>query len=208
MPRKPIERSNSHYYHITGRANNKEFFFLPIEDIWQIMVKTLSELQLEYDLKIPAFVLMNNHFHLLILTPDEDIDRVMYFFMKRVTLRIQKKSGRINKIFGGRYKGSLIKDESYLMNVYKYIYRNPVASQICMSAENYPYSSLHYLINSKLLKPFKIETLFEEKISETLKWIDEKFEEHEGASIKGGLKKTVFSYKKMNSTGRPIVPLF
>jgi putative transposase len=55
-----------------------------------------------------SFFLMNNHFHLLVLTPEEDIDGIMYFFMKEVTLEIQKCSGRINKIFGGRYKVSMI----------------------------------------------------------------------------------------------------
>ncbi len=62
---------------------------------------------------------MNNHFHLLVLTPHEDIDRIMYFFMKEVAIDIQKCTGRINKIFGGRYKGSMINSYSYLVNVYK-----------------------------------------------------------------------------------------
>lgn len=50
------------------------------------MTKRLAELQREYNIRIAAFVLMNYHFHLLMLTPTEDIDRVMYFFMKNVTL--------------------------------------------------------------------------------------------------------------------------
>ncbi len=65
------------------------------------MLKELRLLQKEYDLKISAFVLMDNHFHLLALTPKESIDRVMYFFMKNVTKKMQKRTGRINKIFGG-----------------------------------------------------------------------------------------------------------
>lgn len=108
MPRKPLERSNENYYHITARSNNREFFYLPMLNVWDIMTEKLAKLQGQHRIKIAAFVLMNNHFHLLILTPNEDIDRIMYFFMKDVTLEIQKCTGRINKIFGGRYKGSMI----------------------------------------------------------------------------------------------------
>ena len=142
MPKKPIQRSNDNYYHINARSNNREFFFLPTMNVWEIKSKRLAQLQSEYHIKIAAFVLMNNHFHLLVLTPKEDIDRIIYFFMKNVTLDIQKCTGRINKIFGGRYKGSMIENYGYLVNVYKYILRNPIEVGIIDRAENYVYSSL------------------------------------------------------------------
>lgn len=104
MPRKPIERSKENYYHITARSNNKEFVYLPIINVWDIMTEKLAKLQNLHQIKIAAFVLMNNHFHLLLLTPNEDIDKIMYVFMKEVTLEIQKCTERINRIFGGRYK--------------------------------------------------------------------------------------------------------
>lgn len=90
MPRKPIERSSENYYHITARSNNKEFFYLPILNAWDIMTQKPARLQDTYKIKIAAFVLMNNHFHLLVLTSYEDIDRIMYFFMKEVTLDMQR----------------------------------------------------------------------------------------------------------------------
>lgn len=69
MPRKAIVRSDSNYYHITARSNNREYFYLPIDEVWSIMVTELRTLQREHSLRIPAFVLMNNHFHLLVLSP-------------------------------------------------------------------------------------------------------------------------------------------
>ena len=89
MPRKPVERSRNNYYHITARSNNREFFYLPVLNVWDLMTKKLAKLQRDHGIKIAAFVLMNNHFHLLLLTPNEDIDKIMYFFMKEVTLEIQ-----------------------------------------------------------------------------------------------------------------------
>ena len=72
--RKPITRSSKLYYHIYARSNNRDFFYLPQNVVWDIFMEQLHLLQIEFDVKISAFVLMNNHFHLLLLTPKEDID--------------------------------------------------------------------------------------------------------------------------------------
>ena len=211
MPRKPIIRSNEHYYHLVARSNNKDFFELPLGLVWNIMTGKLGKLQKEYDLKISAFVLMNNHFHLLMLTPREDIDRVMYFFMKRTTLAMQKHSGRINKIFGGRYKGCLIDNQMYLLNAYKYIYRNPIRGEITQFAQDYPYSSLNPDIAQSL--PFRIEEIVPLSLQShsrmlEWRWINESFTTEETTSIKFGLSKSQFRLKRDRSTNKEIKPEF
>ncbi|MFP5385788.1 MAG: transposase [Bacteriovoracia bacterium] len=202
MPRKPIIRSNEHYYHITARSNNKEDFYLPLPDLWQVFTGGLGSLQKEFKIQICAFVLMHNHFHLLIMTPDEDIDRIMYFFMKKTTLEIQKRTGRINKIFGGRYKGSIIENHQYLLNVYKYIYRNPVAAGICQRAEDYEFSTLFSGIHERK-QFFNLESVFE---GPQLEWINQSFKEREAQSIQLGLRKTIFEYKKERISRKEICP--
>jgi putative transposase len=212
MPRKAIERSRDHYYHITARSNNREFFFLPMDEVWEVMNSRLESLQKEHGIRIAAFVLMNNHFHLLVLTPNLDIDRLMYFFMKGVTLEIQKRTKRINKIFGGRYKGSLIDSHEYLMNVYKYIYRNPVEAKMVTRAETYLYSSLYFKEKVDPRMSFHLERVlphftFDQEIDRReLEWINQSFSQLESKSIKTGLQKTIFSYEKDRATGRYIVP--
>ncbi len=212
MPRKAIERSRDNYYHITARSNNREFFFLPMDEVWEVMTTKLEHLQREHGIRIAAFVLMNNHFHLLVLTPNLDIDRLMYFFMKGVTLEIQKRTKSINKIFGGRYKGSMIDSYAYLVNVYKYIYRNPVEAKIVARAESYLYSSLHFKNKIDNRMSFQLERVLPhfafdkyENLNE-LEWINQSFSQPEAKSIKTGLQKTTFSYEKDRATGKPIVP--
>jgi len=213
MPRKPIERSNTNFYHVTARSNNREFFYLPILNVWDIMTRKLSSLQSQHNIKIAAFVLMNNHFHLLLLTPSEDIDRIMYFFMKEVTLEIQKCTGRINKIFGGRYKGTMIDSYGYLVNVYKYIYRNPIEVGLCEKAEQYPYSTLFYQHQSYTRSPVHLEKIIPKHAFDSyedldeLKWVNQRFEKHEADSISCGLQKTLFAYERDRSTGREIEPV-
>lgn len=213
MPRKPVVRSNSNYYHVMARSNNKDFFYLPILNIWDLMTEKLGKLQRDHQIKIAAFVLMNNHFHLLVLTPEEDIDRIMYLFMKDITLEIQKRTGRINKIFGGRYKGCIIDHYRYLINVYKYIYRNPVDAGLTSNAEQYPYSSLFFKYQPSMRLPFRLEPILPphafvdyEDLDE-LKWINNAFDEDEKDSIECGLLKTTFEYKKDRATNKPIEPV-
>lgn len=213
MPRKPIQRSNKNYYHITARSNNREFFFLPTTNVWEIMSRRLGDLQKEFGIKIAAFVLMNNHFHLLVLTPREDIDRIMYFFMKNVTLDIQKCTGRINKIFGGRYKGSMIENYGYLVNVYKYILRNPIEVGLTARAEEYVYSSHFYQNQQYARTNFSIQRIlpalaFEEfEDLDEIKWINQRFEKQEAQSISVGLQKAIFAYQSDRSTGKPVEPI-
>jgi len=213
MPRKPIQRSNDNFYHITARSNNREFFYLPILKVWEIMTNKLAKLQSEHQIKIASFVLMDNHFHLLVLTPNEDIDRVMYFFMKEVTVEVQKHTGRINKIFGGRYKGSVITNYDYLFNVYKYIYRNPVEAAVTEKAEDYPYSTLFFQTHKHINTPFQLEKVILSNAFEDydeldeLRWINQKFDPIESASIRCGLRKGVFTYGKDRNTRRLIKPI-
>lgn len=197
MPRKPIIRSNEHYYHLTGRSNGKEHFYLTIEKVWPIMVIKLRALQVEHDLKIAAFVLMDNHFHLLALTPKERIDRIMYFFMKRVTGELQKKAGRTNKIFGGRYKGCLIENSRYLLNAYKYIYRNPIAAGISERAEEYQFSTF----NERTKHPLELDQIMPANLSVSrqaeVQWINSSFDDKEAESMRWGLTRSKFQYKRL-----------
>lgn len=209
MPRKPVIRSNEHYYHITARSNNKENFYVPIEEVWEIMLVQLQKLQKENQLKISAFVLMNNHFHLMLLSPSLDIDKVMYFFMKAVTRKLQLQSGRINKIFGGRYKGCLIDNQNYLMNVYKYVYRNPVAAGITGKAEDYLFSTYHQSFATGR-SPLSVEKIMPLNLQVSKKteseWINEAFLDSEAKSLKCGLSKTKFKYQKDRALKRFIQP--
>lgn len=211
MPRKPIIRSNDHYYHLVARSNNKDFFDLPLLAVWEIMTSKLGCLQKEFKLQISAFVLMDNHFHLLMLTPDEDIDRVMYFFMKNTTLAIQKYTARINKIFGGRYKGCIIENQNYLLAAYKYIYQNPIRAKLAGRAQDYIFSTLNP--ETRKTVPFIIEEIIPLALQSgnrelESRWINETFTLEETKSIRTGLSKSQFSFQRNRSSKQEICPRF
>jgi hypothetical protein len=116
--------------------------------------------------------------------------------MKNVTKELQKRTGRINKIFGGRYKGCLIQDHKYLMNALKYVYRNPLRANLVASAEKYPFSTLG-LQKTGLKVSLQIEEIIENISSmEFSKWVNSDFHEVDPKRIKWGLSRTVFQLKK------------
>jgi putative transposase len=144
MPRRKLIRTNEFPYHITSRSNNKEWFYIPAQDVWKYSNDLLCQGQQRFGIKVEAFVLMSNHYHLCLYTPKSNIDNFMQFFNKRLGERISRQAGRINRIFGAPYKWNLITDQKYYLNVIRYIYQNPLREGLCTRVELYPYSDLKF----------------------------------------------------------------
>ena len=143
MPRKPLEITHEFPYHISARSNNKEWFYLPIDQCWKIFSSLLVEVSIRFQFQTHAFVLMNNHYHLIgSAAEDFPLPKVMEWLQRSANRIINQKAGRINHLFGGPYKGSLIKSEGYYLHAIKYLYRNPVQSGLVCRVEDYPYSTL------------------------------------------------------------------
>ena len=141
MPRARLFRTSSLSYHITARSNNREWFYIPIEDSWSVFCRSLNEAAYRYGVNLHGFVLMSNHFHLLLTTPNKNLDEFMRYFLSNATRRIQRKADRINHVFGARYRATVIDSAWGLAYVYKYIYRNPVRAGISERVQDYQWSS-------------------------------------------------------------------
>lgn len=177
-----------------ARSNNREWFYLPKNIVWEIFLIQLKHVVIKYKFKVHAFLLMNNHYHLIASTSENfNLGIVMQHLQKSVSRTINKKSGRSNHIFGGPYKASLITNENYYFNVYKYLYRNPLEAKIVSHIVDYPYSSIFYEKGLRTQKPKNgIDALI--PYADRCRWIDEPFDESLYFSINKGLRKTEFKY--------------
>ena len=199
MPRKPLIRSAAHPYHVTARANNREPFKLDLESCWRVFMDHLVEIEEIYQVKIHAFVLMNNHFHLLLSTPTEDLGVIMQNFMRSVTRSMNSKSKRTGRVFGARYHWSLVHSIEYYDSVVKYVYRNPVKAGLTEFVEDYHFSTLKSLVNNtksrvNLCPPFSEKEIIPAgEIGEYLRWLNQAFRNEDDEKINAGLKKTEFS---------------
>lgn len=190
MPRKPLIRSKNLPYHVTARANNKEWFTLELPIIWKLAQESLKEAITIHHVEIISFVLMGNHYHMLILTPEGNLDLFIYEFNKRLALKIQSRSGQINRIFGGRYKWCLIESQKYLSNCYKYVYQNPVRAKIVNLCEDYPYSTLRTLYkNESFSVPLHDRFGFKDEFG--LNWLNQKINEEEESILRKSLSRSI-----------------
>lgn len=166
------------------------------------MVEQLEEVSVSYAARVVAFVLMSNHFHLLIETPLQNLNEIMNYFMRETSRAIAKQAFRINHVYGGRYKSSLITHKTYFAHAYKYVYRNPVQAQIADCVENYPYSTLQWITNKDPYR-FPVYDLSHDlagsvpnPIKDRLTWLNEPYLIDENMLIRKALRRVEFSFSK------------
>ncbi|WP_366922260.1 transposase [Metallumcola ferriviriculae] len=156
MPRIEFEGA---IYHVIQRGNNKEFVFERDYDK-QYLLMLLREMVPDMDFRLLGYVIMNNHYHLLLQRLGTPLQVLMQQFNSRYARYYNWKHERKGHVFQGRYKALLVRDESYLVAVLRYIHQNPVKAGICQEVSQYPWTSDECyrqgsdatgLINSKLI---------------------------------------------------------
>lgn len=205
MARKLLIRTSQSPYHITGRSNNKDFFYIELEVLWEIFMQTMESAKNLFNCDFHAFVLMSNHYHLLISTPLNNVDKVMEHIQREVAKKANKKSARINHFFGGPYKWSLIYEEAYYWNAVKYIFRNPVRAGLCNDVLDYQYSSLNR--NHKKLQWNMID-FFNDKtkpIALDYDWLNEPFLNETEEDLRLALRRKEFKIPRSSSTCKQVV---
>lgn len=214
MPRKPFRKNNSLPYHVTARANNREQFPVPLDRFWAVLTAECLVLTLVYDVEIHALLVMPNHIHMLVTTPEHDLGIVMNLLMSTVTRTINLISGRSGHLFGGPYHWSLIGDSRYFGHALKYVYRNPVRAKLCENVEDYSYSTLHGILGSSKL-PFPIHftrtgmeislPVFEH--ATFLRWLNKPFPTESEDRIRMGLRGRLFQSLIDRKTRKPFESL-
>lgn len=191
MPRSLLIRTDEYPYHVVNRSNNKEFFYLDLDELWLIFIDILGVLHYEYKCNIHSFVLMSNHYHLILSTPQKNLSEAMNYMHREVAKRANKKAKRINHFFGGRYKPCLIQNENYYWNAVKYVFRNPVDAGLCNRVEKYKYSSLNFS-DSQLWQMVDFFTFPQNTINLDLNWLNEAHPHMQRLAIKKGLRRFKF----------------
>ena len=206
MPRPNLIRTHLYPYHVTIRTNNKEWFDIPIDRVWEFCLKSLVEANQVHQVRLISFVLMSNHYHMILKTPDCNLDKFMYEFNKRLSLRIRKESRRINSVFGRRYKWCLIKSQTYLYNCYRYVYQNPLRAGLTDNVANYPYSSLYYLVNGKQF-PIVLVDSFGFKDQFALTWLNKTIGQVEIEGVRRGLHSSSLKDLKSRTSRKSLTHL-
>ena len=125
MPRPPrIEYPNA-LYHVTSRGNARQTLFHTDQDRQRFLTQLQDNLD-SYGVVLYAWVLMTNHFHLVIRTPRANLSRFMQRLNSSFSLYYRYKHRKPGHVLGGRYKALVMEDEEYLPAVTRYVHLNPI----------------------------------------------------------------------------------
>ena len=141
-------------YHVMCRGNNGQDIFLSNSDR-ECFLQTLEESCLKTGWRVHAYVLMDNHYHLLLETPEPNLVAGMKWLQGTYTQRFNKRNGRCGHLFQGRYKSLIIDPEAngYFSVVGSYIHLNPVRAALCSDPCNYLWCSCRYYADEALQPP-------------------------------------------------------
>jgi len=142
-------------YHITSKGDRKEDIFNDDHD--RAMFLEILEWTIERSHWLcHAYCLMNNHYHLLIETPEANLSYGMRQLNGVYTQRYNKMHDTVGHLFQGRFKSILVEKESYLLELCRYLVLNPVRAKMVKRPWEYQWSS--YLGTSGRVSPYKFLT--------------------------------------------------
>jgi len=128
------------WYHIMNRGRRGEEIFAGKSD-YTAFIDILKELAENYNIKITAYSLLSNHYHLLAQTPDANISRAMRHLNGVYTQRFNRIHHCYGQLFRGRYKSILVEGDPYLVELVRYIHRNPIEAGLVENLQKYTWSS-------------------------------------------------------------------
>jgi len=127
-------------YHVTTRGNGGEDIFIDDQDRLQFL-QVLEEVVSRAGWIIHAYVLMDNHYHLLIETPTANLSRGMRQLNGVYTQRFNSRHGSAGRVFQGRFKAILVERDGLLLQLCRYLVLNPVRLKAVKNISRYRWSS-------------------------------------------------------------------
>lgn len=156
MARLPRLTVAGYPHHVIQRGNNGQPIFAEAQDR-ETLLALLAAHAAPCKVALHAYVLMDNHLHLL-ATPEtaDGLPRLMQAVGRRYVRYFNDRQGRSGTLWEGRYRATLIEAARYLLPCMAYIDLNPVRAGLVAEPRDYPWSSHgHYvgLRSDRLITP-------------------------------------------------------
>ena len=135
------------FYHIVNRGNAQGKIFLNNRDREKFL-DYLRNSVVRFSLIVHAYCLMDNHYHLIVETPEANISRALQWLNVSYAVYFNKKRNRIGHLFQGRFKALIVHADEYLQILSRYIHLNPMRAKLVKQPENYRWSSYNAYIGN------------------------------------------------------------
>ncbi len=123
-----------------NRGRRQDNIFLEEGD-YRLFLEVLQDTSKQWNLEVAAYCLMSNHYHILVCTPEGNISRCMRHLNGVYTQRFNQNHAIDGSLFRGRYKSVLVEEDHHLLELLRYVHRNPVKANITPNLEDYLWSS-------------------------------------------------------------------
>jgi len=113
------------WYHVACRGNRRARIFEDDKDRLRFL-KALKESVEAFNVEMHGYVLLDNHFHFLLRTPEANLGRFMQRFNTAYITYYNLRHHKSGHLYQGRYKAILVEADEYLLELSRYIHLNPV----------------------------------------------------------------------------------
>lgn len=131
-------------YHVVAHGNGRLWLFKH-NDACIMFLDVLEEYIKKYQVVIHNFVIMRNHFHLILETRLANLSVFMNQVLRGYAVYYNRLSRRRGSVFRSRYGAFLVQRDIYYKQLTKYVFYNPVAAGLVKSPYDYQWSSLWYI---------------------------------------------------------------
>ena len=140
-------------YHVTSRGDRREDIFEDNEDRLMFL-STLEQTITQFNWICHAWCLMDNHYHLLIQTPDGNLSKGMRQLNGIYTQASNRRHKRVGHLFQGRFKAILADSDAYLLELTRYIVLNPVRADMVKKSADWRWSSYRASVGLEPVAPW------------------------------------------------------
>lgn len=140
MARRPRVHFPGALYHVISRGNQRQKIYKDDAD-YQRFETLLGQVVKRHSLTLYAYVLMPNHFHLLLEVGRVPLSKAMQVLLYRYTRGYNRRYRKTGHLFQGRYKAIVCDRDNYLMELIRYLHLNPVRAGMVSDPRGYRWSS-------------------------------------------------------------------
>jgi len=140
MPRPPRISFPGAVYHVTARGNDRAAVVRDDFDR-RCLSDALAAVVGKFGWLCHAYCLMDNHYHLVVETPEANISTGMQQLNGTYAQRFNQRHKRSGHLFQGRFHTVLVGDEGHLLEACRYVVLNPLRAGICTRPAAWPWSS-------------------------------------------------------------------
>src|SRR3972149_3675574 len=140
-------------YHVTSRGNGRKAIFKDDGDR-ELFLTTLGQVIERFHWLCHAYCLMDNHYYLVIETPDGNLSKGMRQLNGVYTQAFNRRHRRVGHLFQGRYHAVVVEKEAHLLELCRYVVLNPVRVKACRTAGEWRWSSYRATAGVSPAPPF------------------------------------------------------